>query len=98
MMDARYLVLAKWSETGAATYADEYEENEVSGGLKEARLQAEDQYPDAISIQVMDLQTGGTQTSSRIMEEITVMARSDFFTENVARPNVTISKAWRQER
>ena len=98
-MRMRYLVLAKWDENGAATYADEFQESEVPGGLGMALTEAEDRYPDAFSIQVLDLSTGGTQTSTRLMEEVTVQERSDHFTANVGVvPRMVIDGEWRRAR
>ncbi len=96
-MRMRYLVLAKWREDGPATYADEYLPDDVTGGLREALEQAQSQYPDAYSIQVVDLSTGGTQTSTRLMESVKVDRLSDHFTANVGvLPRMPIDGEWRR--
>ncbi len=93
-MIARYLVLAKWTEDGPPTYADEYESQDVSH-MEGARLQAQRMYPDAVSIQVIDMVKGSTQTATRLMVEQVIEVRSDKFTQNVA-DGGPISVEWRR--
>ena len=93
-MIARYLVLAKWTEDGPPTYADEFLDQAVSG-IEDARLHAQSMYPDAVSIQIIDMDKGSTQTATRLMVEKVIEVRSDRFTENVA-DGGPISVEWRR--
>ena len=93
-MNGGYLVLAKWTEDGAPTYADEYTAEEYVG-IKSALEAAQDQYSDALSIQVIDVRSGATQTSTRRMIEQIVTVRSEEFTRNVEEGG-TIDREWRR--